>query len=100
METGSSHTFVITNVSQKFRNILLYISLLPVYHVTEAVQAVVLTCCSFYYRDSSCADMLCIASHRLIREVMLHGFELSHNAAEDTKNIFIWKVKVHSITVQ
>ena len=53
------------------------------------------------------ADKLCIASlrvcfksrtneramqHSLIREVMLHKFELGHNAAEATKNICCAKV--------
>ena len=57
--------FVITKVSLKFCSILKCVSLLRVYHVTEAVQVVVGTRISWEYCGSWCADTLCIVSLRV-----------------------------------
>ena len=47
--------------------------LLRVYHVTEAVQYVIVTRCCLQYRDCWCDDKLCIASLRVRLESHILG---------------------------
>ena len=85
-------------MSQKFCNILVVRACLQrVYHVTEAVQAVVEILSDWQYRGSWCADPMCIkllrvpfskrTDQRIIREFTFYEIELVHNAMKAIKNI-------------
>ena len=87
--------------NQKFCNILIRVSLRPIYHVIEALQTVISTHCGWYYCGRYCVDKLCIDSHsvcglkaaqmnvqrNLIRKLMPYEFELCFNATETIKKI-------------
>ena len=98
-----------TREIQKFCNNLVYSSLQHIYHLNEAVQAVVNTCWSWQYHVSWRADtllhLMCdlkvVQMIILIQELMIYNFELSPNSIETTKRVCFVKGEstVHQSTV-
>ena len=101
-----------TREIQKFCNNLVYSSLQHIYHLNEAVQAVVNTRSSWQYHISWWADtllhLMCdlkvvqmSIQYSLIQELMIYKFELSHNSIETTKRVCFVKGEgtVHQSTV-
>ena len=80
----------------KFCNILVYSSLQHIYHMAEAVPAMViiiivvsvLTHCTLLHSVNDLKVTLINMQHRLIRILMLHKFELVYKAREATRNIW------------